>query len=147
MWQMAVGWGIAVLSIGVSANWFAGRQTRSLRRLKSEADLLAVLPDSDGKSKLHKLLDRELQSYVRSRRFGPLTRRRRTVRAIEFLRLVLAVLLFGLGVALIAKGDELPRWIAPVSLAATVLFLIGPSVIIRRLEQGAVTAGAPIRRR
>jgi hypothetical protein len=74
MWRDAIGWLIAMIGLAVSAGWVGSAQTRSLHRLKAEAELLNLLPDSPSKDALLRQLNDDVEAYTWLKQAGPLRR-------------------------------------------------------------------------
>jgi hypothetical protein len=72
MWVQMGTLALGFLGLLASANLLAAGLTRNLRQIRAEADLLAVLPDSNGKQKLAELVDESVREYVEDVRLGSL---------------------------------------------------------------------------
>jgi hypothetical protein len=70
MWVQIGTLALGLLGLLASANLLTAGLTRNLRQIRAEADLLAVLPDSDGKTRLAELVDESVREYVEDVRVG-----------------------------------------------------------------------------
>lgn len=97
MWTSVVGWLVALVGIAVSANLLARTETRALRTVRQEAELLAWVPDGPAKRALADLVEQSVQEYVDDVQYGSSVRgepRRWSPRRVRRIRLRKIVAVF-----------------------------------------------------
>jgi hypothetical protein len=119
-WDQVVGWVLTGAAILVSANAFVGRRARSLRSLKAEADLHAVLPDSEAKKDLELHLEQAVARYLEVRRSHWLPVSNSVSRRIDG---ITAIVLLPLGLALLLT--DLPNPLNNILIVAGLVLTVG----------------------
>lgn len=67
MWDNAIGWLVALVVGAMSANLLASRTTHQLRRIKAEAEVLALLPDGEQRARLEQRVTGAVAGYLDER--------------------------------------------------------------------------------
>jgi hypothetical protein len=127
LWTEIPAFLLGLVTLAVTTNAFARRRTRTLRELRSRAELLALLPDGPGRSELARHLDEATAGLVReleSPRASP---------GIPGVALVSAAVVGGLvwiGAASTAVvWDDRPDWVRSLSLTGLVLAALATSTM------------------
>jgi hypothetical protein len=137
LWTEIPAFLLGLVTLAVTTNAFARRRTRTLRELRSRAELLALLPDGPGRSELARHLDdatvglvRELESSrARSGTLGV---------ALVSASVVGALVWIG-GASTAVVWDDRPDWVRSLSLTGLVLTALATSVmaVLNRREPDA----------
>lgn len=126
MWVNVFTWVLGLLTLAVSADWLTRRSTRSLRRIRAEAEIAALLPEGDAKAAMDDSVQSAVQAYLRRRdREQGLPRRIVTLGpALALCGYVVAYL-----VAVVPSGGSLdesdPKWVVVPAVIAIVLGVVG----------------------
>lgn len=138
---------LGLLGLLVSANLLTAGLTRNLRQIRAEAELLAVLPDSDGKARLAELVDESVHEYVEDvrvgsvwaggrRRFASREGKRHTI-VLAFIWTMLVAYLVGAGLSL--RSEEPVWW--PLVTAV----LVGSGAVFWLVSRRAARRSGPTR--
>jgi hypothetical protein len=127
LWTEIPAFLLGLVTLGVTTNAFARRRTRTLKELRSRAELLALLPDGPGRSELARHLDEATERLVRELE-SPRARSGTPAVALVSAAVVGAVVWIG-GASTAVVWEDRPDWVRSLSLAGLVLTALATSAM------------------
>jgi hypothetical protein len=137
LWTEIPAFLLGLVTLGVTTNAFARRRTRTLKELRSQAELLALLPDGPGRSELARHLDEATAGLVRELE-APRARSGIPALALVSTAFLGALVWIG-GASTAVVWDDRPDWIRSLSLTGLVLTALATSamaILNRRTVDG-----------
>ena len=127
LWTEIPAFLLGLVTLAVTTNAFARRRTRTLRELRSRAELLALLPDGPGRSELARHVDEATAGLVRELE-SP--RARSGLLGIALVSAsVLGALVWIGGASTAVVWDDRPDWVRSLSLTGLVLTALATTVM------------------
>jgi hypothetical protein len=127
LWTEIPAFLLGLVTLGVTTNAFARRRTRTLKELRSRAELLALLPEGPGRSGLARHLDEATAGLVRDLESPPA---RSGIAALALVGVAVGGAFVWIGGAPTAVlWEDRPEWVRSISLAGLVLTALATSAM------------------